>query len=414
MNRHSIIFKVTIAFALSFTILFLLFIVSRHMMLRAQRFRFRRLALIYLRSGKIISGKNIDRTISVINPGEANFILNNGEILNRRRHILNRPAIPPIGHPVITFIRFNGGIYAYARTKNGIFMIEDTGGFPGRNILLFSWIGLNIILAFLYISIYRSIRPLGGLRKKMEDFKQGDMDIDLEYYVNRKDETGFIAREFENAVNNIKKNLNTRVWFIRNIAHELKTPITRGKIALELLNEADNDKKVIFSSIFNRLETLINQLLVVEKISISDTNLNFSSCKLSDIIEKAKSLLFSDDSTIEFESDDDYYVKADCELLTTAAKNIMDNGIKFGEGNKVAIKINKGIMSFISVGGKPAVSNDMIFEPFMKDPSLKNKTGFGLGLYITKQILEKHGLNINYRHEEGSNIFYIDFNKLIA
>lgn len=414
MNRHSVLFKINITFALSFTILFLFFIVSMNILNRIERFRFLRLASIYLRTEKPLTNKRFDLAVPLTNPAEIEYILKNGIKLNRRRHILNRVYPPRPRRLTIAFLRFNGAIYAYTRTKNGVFMIKNAGGFFAKKVLLFGWVGLNIILVFLYISIYRSIRPLSGFRKKMEDFKKGDMEIDLEYYTKRKDEIGFLAREFGNAVNNIKKNLNTRIWFIRNIAHELKTPITRGKIAVELLNDDGGDKKAIFSGIFTRLETLINQLLVAEKISIADVSLNISSCKLSGIIEKAKSLLYSGGSSVELEADADYSVKADCELMVTAVKNLIDNGIKFGTGKKVIIKISGGAMDFISKGEEPAVSTDLIFEPFTKDPSLKNKSGFGLGLYITKQILDKHGLDIIYRREEGNNIFHIDFNNLIA
>lgn len=54
-----------------------------------------------------------------------------------------------------------------------------------------------------------------------------------------------------------------------------------------------------------------------------------------------------------------------------------------------------------------------MFEPFLKDISLKNKDGFGLGLYITKQILEKHGLIITYKYKDNKNIFSIDLNKIL-
>jgi His Kinase A (phosphoacceptor) domain. len=101
-----------------------------------------------------------------------------------------------------------------------------------------------------------------------------------------------LAKEFKEAVDNLKKTMNTRVWFIRNIAHELKTPITKGKIALELLKDEDGNKKRIFTDIFNRLEMLINELFAAEKIAAGSEILNMTACGLKDVIDRATELLF--------------------------------------------------------------------------------------------------------------------------
>jgi two-component system OmpR family sensor kinase len=316
----------------------------------------------------------------------------------------------------IELLKFNGDEYLYLQSKSGNILVKRNKSANVQRILLFAWIALNFILAFLYIGIYRSIRPLSKFREKMEEFKKGDMNIDLGEYIKRKDEVGYIAREFKDAVLNIKRNLNARVWFIRNIAHELKTPITKGKIALELLENEKADKKIIFANIFARLELLINELFTAEKIAIAGVKINITPCSLDNVINKAEALLFADNlnSQAVLTADKDYIIRADSEMLVVAVKNLLDNGIKFSSDKRVAVKIEKGILTFTNNGPKPSISEELIFEPFLKDQSVKNKDGFGLGLYITKQILEKHGLDIIYSYKEGKNIFSIDINPLLA
>jgi two-component system OmpR family sensor kinase len=140
-----------------------------------------------------------------------------------------------------------------------------------------------------------------------------------------------------------------------------------------------------------------------------------SPCSLDDIIGKAETLLFTDnlDSKVGLTADRDYIIRGDSEMLVIAVKNLLDNGIKFSGDKSVAVKIEKGVLTFANSGNKPSISEDLIFEPFLKDQSVKNKDGFGLGLYITKQILEKHGLGIIYCYKEGKNIFSIDINSLL-
>jgi two-component system OmpR family sensor kinase len=372
--------------------------------------------MIFLAKNNKLANNKFSDIDLIKNKNIADKILKNGELIFKRT--------PPRINYTLILLKYNGSEYVYlkSKTNNADFLVKRNMRANIQEILLAAWLSLNLILAFLYISIYRSIHPLSKFRNKMEEFKKGDINIDLDEYIQRKDEIGYIAKEFKEAINNVKKTLNTRAWFIRNVAHELKTPITKGKIALELLKNENEDKKRIFSDIFTRLEMLINELFAAEKIAISDTILNLAPCNFTDVINRAKELLFIGDgnSKINIISDEDYIVKADFELLSIAIKNLLDNAIKFSIDKKidkidkkVIINVEKGILSFINAGQKPSISEEFMFEPFLKDLSLKNKDGFGLGLYITKQILEKHGLIIIYKYKDNKNIFSIDLNKII-
>ena len=406
MNRHSVLFKINIVFIIIFTILLSFFILVRRAINRTEMFHFIRQTVFLAKTGAIRENKS-NSIIPVKSRKTEDVILKRGTVVFKKR-------MPKLRY-YIELLKFNGGEYLYLQSKSGNILVKRNESANPQRILLFVWAGLNLILVFLYIGIYRSILPLSKFREKMEEFKKGNMNIDLEEYVKRKDEIGYIARELKDAVNNIKRNLNARVWFIRNIAHELKTPITKGKIALELLENEKADKKKIFSNIFARLELLINELFAAEKIAIAGVKLNMSPCSLDDIIGKAETLLFTDnlDSKVGLTADRDYIIRGDSEMLVIAVKNLLDNGIKFSGDKSVAVKIEKGILTFANSGNKPSISEDLIFEPFLKDQSVKNKDGFGLGLYITKQILEKHGLGIIYCYKEGKNIFSIDINSLL-
>jgi len=406
MNRHSVLFKINIVFIISFTILLLFFILVRRIINRTEMFHFIRQTVFLAKTGTILENKS-NGIIPVESRKTEKMILKNGRLIFKKE-------MPRLQY-YIELLKFNGGEYIYLKSKSGNILVKGKGSGNELKILFFVWAGINLILAFLYIGIYRSIHPLSKFREKMEEFKKGNMNIDLSEYAERKDEIGYIARELNGAVHNIKKNLNSRVWFIRNIAHELKTPITKGKIALELLENEKADKKIIFSNIFARLELLINELFTAEKIAIAGVNLNMVPCSLDDIISKAEALLFTDNlySQIDLTSDKDYMIRADSEMLIIALKNLLDNGIKFSDDKKVSVKIEKGVLSFVNKGPKPLMTDEQIFEPFSKDQSLKNKDGFGLGLYITKQILQKHNVEIIYGYKEGKNIFSIDINPLL-
>ena len=410
INRHSVLFKINIVFILSFAVLLFFYLFAHKIINRVETFKFLRKAVFLVKKNKLKDAEMFGINL-IKNQKNIAKILKNGKIILKRN--------PPRLDYTLNLLSLYGNKYLYFRSKTGknnLLLKRISGINERQNILLAAWIGLNAILILLYISIFRSIRPLKKLRDNIEEFKNGNINVNLSGYASRKDEIGFLAKEFKEAIDNLKKTMNTRVWFIRNIAHELKTPITKGKIALELLKDEDKNKKRIFSDIFNRLEMLINELFAAEKIAAGSEILNITACSLKDLIDRAKELLFvKNDGVISVISDNpNYTVKADCELLSIAVKNLLDNAVKFktNEKSAVTVSIEKGVLSVINEGAKPTISEDAMFEPFSKDINAKNKDGFGLGLYITKQIIEKHGLKIIYEYAGGKNIFSIDFNKI--
>ena len=410
INRHSVLFKINIVFILSFAVLLFFYLFAHKIINRVETFKFLRKAVFLVKKNKLKDAEMFGINL-LKNKKNIDKILKNGKIILRRN--------PPRLNYTLNLLSSGGNKYLYFKSKTGTtnLLLQRISGINERqNVLLAAWMGLNVILILLYISIFRSIRPLKKLRDNIEEFKNGNIYVDLGGYASRKDEIGFLAKEFKEAVDNLKKTMNTRIWFIRNIAHELKTPITKGKIALELLKDEDENKKRIFSDIFNRLEMLINELFAAEKIAAGSEILNMNACSLKDVIDRATELLFvKNDGVISVISDNtNYTVKADCELLSIAIKNLLDNAVKFktDEKSAVVVSIEKGVLSIINEGAKPSISEDAMFEPFAKDINAKNKDGFGLGLYITKQIIEKHGLKIIYEYAGGKNIFKIDSNKI--
>ena len=412
INRHSVLFKINLVFILSFAILLFFYLFAHKIINRVETFKFIRKAVFLVKKNKLKDAEMFGVNL-IKKQQNIDNILKNGRIILKRN--------PPRLDYTLNLLSFNGNDYLYFRSKTGKtnLLLERISGINERqNILLAAWIGLNVILILLYISIFRSIRPLKKLRDNIEEFKNGTINVNLSSYASRKDEIGFLAKEFKEAIDNLKKTMSTRIWFIRNIAHELKTPITKGKIALELLKDEDENKKRIFSDIFNRLEMLINELFAAEKIAAGNEILNTTACSLTSVINRANELLFvKNDGAINVVSDNpDYTVKGDCELLSIGIKNLMDNAVKFKANGKsaVTVSIKKGVLSIINEGARPPISEDVMFEPFSKEINTKNKDGFGLGLYITKQIIEKHGLKIIYEYTGGKNIFTIDLNKILC
>lgn len=371
---------------------------------KKDEFEFIRKCIFLAHTGKLDTQGELDNTdmgITVIqNLSKKQDILKKGRIVFQRKQNKNK----------VELIKFKSNQYLYLKTKKSEFLIEKNQSFGSEEFVLLLWSAFSLSLLILYMSIFKSLYPLKKLRSQIEKFKSGDLDIKLN--INRKDEIGYISREFEEAIQNIKRIAELRKWFLWNVAHELRTPITKGMIAVELLE--DEKRKKTFSNVFKRLELLVNELLSIERLASKNVDLNTKCYLLEDIIENAKEMLFLETSKIQLKMEKQYKVKVDFDMFSIAIKNLIDNAIKFSFDKKVVIELENNKINFINIGNKPSIDQKLFFEPFAKETSIKNKDGFGLGLYITKYILDRHNLSIFYYYKDNENIFTIDLNNVIC
>lgn len=102
---------------------------------------------------------------------------------------------------------------------------------------------------------------------------------------------------------------------------------------------------------------------------------------------------------------EDMAMTTDKKLMTLVIKNLIDNGMKYGKDKCVMLSTNNSIIQVVSKG--EALPHPLTYytEPFSQGE--KRSSGFGLGLYIVENILEKLGYTLGYKHEDGKNIFML-------
>jgi two-component system OmpR family sensor kinase len=267
-----------------------------------------------------------------------------------------------------------------------------------------------LILLYMYISIFKSIAPLKTLSSQIRKFASGDLSIECQSESN--DEIGEVANEFDRAVKKIRDLINSRQLFLRTIMHELKTPIGKGRIVAEMLEDAIAKKRLV--GVFGRLDLLIAEFSKIEQLTSQRYELNVKEYSLLHVIDQAIDLLMLDDQKrgdqVHVEGDFDFKVTVDFELMALAIKNLMDNAMKHSLNHRVFVK-NSGQRLIIANEGEPLkMAIEEYFQPFVSG-SKACGSGLGLGLYIVKNIVEQHGLEITYAYEEGYHHFSIDFSK---
>ena len=259
---------------------------------------------------------------------------------------------------------------------------------------------LVILLLFIYWAILKKLKPLKTLHQEIEKFANGDSDIKITYKYN--DEIGKIAKSFDDAIDHINQLSQSKNLFMRNMMHELKTPITKGRIAVEMID--DEATKAILIRAFERMNELISELASLERVTSRSFEPTFEYLMLDEIVEYAQELLMNTQNSLEIDIEP-MALTTDKKLLALVIKNLIDNGFKYGKENYVKVQTNSGNIEILSKGDRLEYDLSYYTEPFSQ--AEKRSAGFGLGLYIVNNIVKKLGYKLDYEYRDGYNVFVI-------
>ncbi len=299
-----------------------------------------------------------------------------------------------------TMIKYKKNIYFHIQTPTGSIMIKDEELKPysGLNVLyVYSTIFAIITMSFMLI--LQKLKPLIKLRRKVALFGTGDLNVSFK--TNSSDEIGLVSNNLELAREKIKNLLESRTLFLRNIMHELKTPIAKGTIATQMLDTQKQRDR--FSSIFSRLEALVTEFAMIEEVTSVSSKDDFKEYRLVDIIDGAIDMAMVERANVSVVIGGDAKITANYRLYTTAIKNMIDNAMKYSPDSHIGILMINGELCFESRGECLAHPLQYYIEPFTKDNPSKNS--FGLGLYLVDSILKAHDQVLAHEYVSGVNRF---------
>ena len=403
MNKNSIIFSTT----LNFLITSLLLIVSFVFLLSHENFKkneqiFERYKPII----KMVSGKKfyfdkdfhknlLDMNYELFESKEEikNILSNNKKIIFARSNKHNE---------TFKIFEIDGKIYLFFEKFDTQILIKDLDSQNLTNSFytIFVFVSLLIVITILYINTLKKLLPLKELKDKVINFGDEKFDFELSNS-SSKDEVTLLANEFKKSAQKLKNIKESRNIFIRNIMHELKTPITKGKFLLQLEKSDENIEKL--KMVFNRLESLINEFATIEELISQNRVLEKKSYFLEDLLDNAKDILMIDDNCVK-NSYENIKLNVNFKLFSIAIKNLIDNAIKYSNDKKVEVLTQNEDILFVNSGKKLEGDFEKYLEPFY---SKSSNESFGLGLYIVFNILKANGYNLLYKYEDSKNIFII-------
>ncbi|MCT7405818.1 ArsS family sensor histidine kinase [Aliarcobacter cryaerophilus] len=403
MNKNSIIFSTT----LNFLITSLLLIISFIFLLSHENFKkneqiFERYKPII----KMVSGKKfyfdkdfhknlLDMNYELFESKEEikNILSNNKKMIFARSNKHNE---------TFKIFEIDGKIYLFFEKFDTQILIKDleSQNLTNSFYTIFVFVSLLIVITILYINTFKKLLPLKELKDKVINFGDEKFDFELSNS-SSKDEVTLLANEFKKSAQKLKNIKESRNIFIRNIMHELKTPITKGKFLLQLEKSDENIEKL--KMVFNRLESLINEFATIEELISQNRVLEKKSYFLEDLLDNAKDILMIDDNCVK-NSYENIKLNVNFKLFSIAIKNLIDNAIKYSNDKKVEVLTQNEDILFVNSGKKLEGDFEKYLEPFY---SKSSNESFGLGLYIVFNILKANGYNLLYKYEDGKNIFIV-------
>jgi signal transduction histidine kinase len=313
-----------------------------------------------------------------------------------------------------SFIRigiYGGRHFVEVTHESGQFVFELDKSFeldPERRRLVIILLSLlTLILAGAFLSIRWILKPVRWLDEGVRQVSQGNLRHRVP--LKRSDELRDLAEAFNDMTDRIVDMLQIKERLLLDVSHELRSPLTRVKVALEFLPDGKAKKSI--AGDIAEMEKMINEILENARMHHLHGKLKLKKILLADLVKGVLSEFGNQVPEIQAGGlPSNITLEVDPEQIKTVFKNILSNAVKYStpDSEPVRIDVKKNppniVVRIIDSGiGIPRDELRFIFEPFYRVDKSRTKGtgGYGLGLSLCKTIMEAHGGGIEIESESG-------------
>ncbi len=242
-----------------------------------------------------------------------------------------------------------------------------------------------------YPVVRRITRRLENLQQSVEALGAGALDARVR--VEGKDEVANLASSFNRAAERIEKLVNSQRDMLASASHELRSPLTRIRMALELLERENRpDLREQLKKDIAELDDLVGEILLATRLQSVDELERSAPVELRSLLAEEAS---RSGATVSGEA---VTAQGDARLLRRMIRNLLENAQRHSGGSEVEASVASGSDATIVLRvedrgpGIPQQERERIFEPFYRlEGSRETGDGFGLGLALVRQIANRHG-----------------------
>jgi len=262
--------------------------------------------------------------------------------------------------------------------------------------------------------------PIRHLRAATRSIAAGNLGVRVASLMgSRRDELGMLALDFDLMAERLRALLASHRELLRDVSHELRSPLARLQIALGLARRPNANLEQEFDRIEQetaRLDELIGEILSLSRLDDPARAQVMEPVNLEELIETQV-----DNARVESEPRSIHVliramaplsIQGDRELLYRAVENVLRNAVRFSpDGGMVEVAVERALeQALIRIRDHgPGVPNDLlarIFEPFFSVASARDResSGYGIGLAITARVAALHGGSVTAKNAEGGGL----------
>jgi signal transduction histidine kinase len=308
----------------------------------------------------------------------------------------------------------DGGSYLFAWDFS-----EHVRGLHAKMLWLLLFLVTGVVCTA-YAFQKRLLRPVRLLDDGVERLSKGDLNVAVP--VLTRDEFGILTDAFNKMVGRVRQMVQARDQLLLDVSHELRSPLTRLKVALAML--PDDENRSGMAGDLNEMEAMIAELLEMERLR-DGRGIRRAAHDLVSVLREVAEDYQKGPPGIRIVSPfRELWLDIDKDKIKTVLRNLLENAVKFGLPDSRAVEIaveqdaDTVTLRICDDGpGIPQADIANLFEPFFRvDRSRSKKTGgYGLGLSICKRIMEAHRGSIAVSNNPGRGAsFVLTFQKIAS
>lgn len=265
---------------------------------------------------------------------------------------------------------------------------------------------ISTIMLFSFLVIRWVLRPLKWLKQGVDAVGRGKLSHRVP--LKRRDELRDLSQAFNEMTERLGRLIKAKEQLLLDVSHELRSPITRIKVALAMLPQDESMQGI--AEDLKEIEAKITELLETARSLGIKAELNRSPVKLSELIRDVVKPYAGQPPGINISPMTGHdALMLDREQISKALKNIIDNAVKYSSPESAPIEVslsqnaNEAVITVRDFGvGIPEADLDFVFEPFYRvDKARTPKKGYGLGLSLVKTIVTAHNGRVDLESTPG-------------
>jgi signal transduction histidine kinase len=266
--------------------------------------------------------------------------------------------------------------------------------------LLLLAIGVVVVSLAAWLLARRITQPIAALQDASRAIAAGRLDVRVPARASeRNDEIGALARDFNDMAERLQRLLDSQQQLLRDISHELRSPLARLRIATELARDTQAASQFDRIEVeAGKLEDMIAQLLLIARLEHRDTPLASERIALDELVDTEISARPT--------------VQGTANLLHSAIENIVRNAVRYTAADSaVTVRLREdGGQCIVEVEdrgpGIPPDRLEAVFQPFVRISEARDREsgGYGLGLAIAKRVIDASRGHIHAENRAGGGL----------